>query len=105
MAVPGPGESKHVPVAEHASAVLKPHILPVPQSASVAHPPPSPALPPPSPLPPPLLAPLLLPPPLLLAPLLLPPPLLPPLPLPPLLLPAPPSFVPRVVIPPEQPAT
>jgi hypothetical protein len=115
MAVPGPGASKQAPLAEQPPAVLKPHILPAPQSASVVQ----------LPLPPLLLAvpPLLLvvPPLLLAAPLLLlvvpplPPPLLlvlfPPLLspllllLPPPLLPPPPSGVSMVVMPPEQPAT
>lgn len=96
MAVPGPGASKQAPLAEQPSAVLNPHILPAPQSASVVQLPLPPLLPAPlllllvvPPLLPPLLlaAPLLLPAPLLLVPLppllpllllvLLPPPLLP----------------------------
>jgi hypothetical protein len=89
MAVPGPGASKQAPLAEQPSAVLNPHILPAPQSASVVQ----------LPLPP-----LLLPAPLLL---LVVPPLLPPLLLvllPPPLLPRLPSGVSMVVMAPEQPA-
>src|ERR1700722_3642752 len=85
MAVPGAGASKQAPLAAQASAVLKPHIMPPPQSASVVQLPLSPPL-----LPaPPLLLPA--PPPLLL--------------LPPPLLFRPPSDVSMVILPPEQPAT
>jgi hypothetical protein len=125
MTVPGPGAPKQAPLAEQPSAVLKPQILPAPQSASVVQVP----LPPPLLLPAPLLL-LVVPPPLpplllvlfpplllmvppLLPPLLLVPPLLPVVPLlllvlfppPLLLLPRPPSGVSMVVMPPEQPAT
>lgn len=119
IAVPGAGASKQAPLAEQPSAVLKPHILPAPQSVSVVQLPlpplllPLPLLPVVPPLllaPPPLPLLLALLPPLLPAPLLLAaPPLLPLLlallPPPLLLLPPPPSGVSMVVMPPEQPAT
>jgi hypothetical protein len=113
MGVPDAGALKQAPLAEQPSAVLKPQILPAPQSASIVQLPLPPLLPPLLLL---LLAPLLPPLPLLAPPLLplllllLAPPLLPPLPLPLLLVPPPlllrpPSGVSMVVKPPEQPAT